>query len=461
MAQTDAIDTSSAPMILLVDDDPDHLALSALWLKRAGYRTETALSGRAALAVLELQRPDLLIADLVMDGMDGLEMVATIQGQDPSLPIIMLSGNARVPDAMQAAQLGVSEFLVKPVQQGDFLAAVSKMLAASGTTHSSNSGHQIPGLVYRSAIMVELAGRIRRVAHGVSTVLITGESGVGKELVARAIHDQGPRCAAPMMSINCSALPEQLLESELFGYEKGAFTGAVVRNSGLFVAADNGTLFLDEIGDMPLSMQAKLLRVLQDLTVRPLGSTRSVSVDVRIIAATNQNLQQMVEAKTFRADLYYRLNVIPLRVPALRERPDDIPVLIDHFLDRFAARSGQARQRFSADAHALLLSAQYPGNVRQLQNVVERCTVLSPTLLIAKGLAAEALEDQVLGLPDLDEAKLGFERRYLASVLRATDGNVSVAARICGRNRSEFYNLLARHALDPQAFRAHSQDDSA
>jgi two-component system response regulator GlrR len=310
--------------------------------------------------------------------------------------------------------------------------------------------------------MQELLGRARLVASGDSSVLITGETGTGKEVLARAIHDGGPRRAAPFVGINCSALPEQLLESELFGHEKGAFTGAVARHQGLFQAAHQGTLFLDEIGDMPLPLQAKLLRVLQDFRVRPVGSVRSVSVDVRTISATHRDLEDMVAKGEFRADLYYRLNVVPLRVPSLRERREDIPLLVEHFLDTLARRQGRAKKRLAPEAMQCLAAAALPGNIRQLQNVVEQCTVLSTSEVIPPGLVAEALRDQPGGILPLDEAKLAFERRYLVGVLRTTEGKVAAAARLAGRNRTEFYKLLQRHGLDPARFRPSlsSRDDS-
>jgi two-component system response regulator GlrR len=283
--------------------------------------------------------------------------------------------------------------------------------------------------------------------------MLRGETGTGKELVARAIHDLGPRHDRPFVSINCSALPEQLLESELFGHEKGAFTGATTRHVGLFQAADSGTIFLDEIGDMPLALQAKVLRVLQDFAVRPVGGLQSVKIDVRVISATHQDLTEMVAQKLFREDLYYRLNVVPMKVPALRERAEDIPALVEFFLERLAERGDGEKRRFAPEARAALIQASYPGNVRQLQNVVERCVVLSNSKVIPKSMVVEALQDQAQGLPTLDEAKAGFERRYIASLLRATNGNVSAAAKIAGRNRTEFYNLLARHRLEPEAFR--------
>ncbi len=390
-----------------------------------------------------------------MDDMNGLRLLSEIHRRDPVLPTMIMSGRAAVPDALQAAHLGVSAFLEKPFDKAALLAAVATSVdAAPPPAHAQGSLDTAAGrMVYRSAVMQELIGRVQRVAAGSSTVMLSGETGTGKELIARAIHDLSPRCERPFVSINCSALPEQLLESELFGHEKGAFTGATSRHVGLFQAADGGTIFLDEIGDMPLALQAKVLRVLQDFAVRPVGGLHSVKIDVRVISATHQHLSQMVEERQFREDLYYRLNVVPLVVPPLRRRAEDIPVLIEHFLARLAERDEGPARRFAPEARAALIQASYPGNIRQLQNVVERCVVLSNSPVIPKSLVVEALQDQTAAMPTLDDAKNAFERRYLASLLRATNGNVSTAAKIAGRNRTEFYNLLTRHALQPEAFR--------
>ena len=444
------------PRILLVDDDGDHLALCERWLTLTGYRVDTAPGGAEALASLERARPDLVISDLVMDDMNGLRLLSEIHRQDPVLPTMVMSGKAGVPDALKAAHLGVSGFLEKPFDKQTLLSAVSDAIGTNPPLDAGSGGLETGAgrLVYRSALMQELVGRIQRVATGTSTVLLRGETGTGKELVARAIHDLGPRSSQPFISINCSALPEQLLESELFGHEKGAFTGATTRHIGLFQAADGGTLFLDEIGDMPLALQAKVLRVLQDFSVRPVGGLQSVAIDVRVVSATHQDLATMVGEKQFREDLYYRLNVVPLQIPALRERAEDIPALLEYFLTSLAARVGGRNKSFAPEARAALLQASFPGNIRQLQNVVERCLVLSNGPVIPKSLVVEALQDQASGLPTLDDAKNAFERRYIAGLLRATNGNVTTAAKIAGRNRTEFYNLLARHSLEPVSFRS-------
>ncbi len=442
---------AETPHILAVDDDPDHLALTRRWLERAGFAVTTAASGARALATLTSTRPDLVLTDLVMDEMNGLELLSEIHKQDPVLPVVILSGQARIPDAMKAAHLGVSEFLTKPVTATQLADTANALIRPGAGKKIEDSFSK--NIVYRSQSMAQVLDRARMVARGDSTVLINGDTGTGKELVARAIHDAGPRKAMPFISINCSALPEQLLESELFGHEKGAFTGALQRHEGLFKAADGGTLFLDEVGDMPLMVQAKLLRVLQDFQVRPVGSTRSLPVNVRIISATHRKLEALVEREEFRQDLFYRLNVVPLNMPPLMERREDIPLLVERFLDEFAGRSGKGRLHFAPEAISYLSAAAWPGNIRQLRNVVEQCTVLCNSDIIPLSLAQTALQDQPGDILPLDEARQAFERRYLISLLRAAGGNVTFAAKTAGRNRTEFYKLLSRHELDPKDFR--------
>lgn len=445
---------TAAPLVLAVDDDTDHLALVERWLQLAGLQVRTATCGRDALVLLEIQRPDLVLTDLVMDEMDGLRLLSEIHRQDPVMPVMILSGRAAIPDALKAAHLGVTEFLTKPIQRDELTAVVMRALeTVVGRRAASNSAFS-RHIVHQSQLMREVLGKARLVAAADSSVLITGETGTGKEVLAKAIHEGSPRRDAAFVSINCSALPEQLLESELFGHEKGAFTGAVSRHKGLFQTANEGTLFLDEIGDMPLSLQAKLLRVLQDFQVRPVGSLQAVSVDVRLVSATNRDLEDMMSQGEFRADLYYRLNVVPLHLPSLRERREDIPLLIDHFLQEIARRQGCLRKRLSPQAIEYLVRTRLPGNIRQLQNIVEQCSVLSTSSVIPVGLVSDALRDQPGDVLPLDEAKLSFERRYLVGVLRTTEGNVTGAAKLAGRNRTEFYKLLHRHGLDPADFRA-------
>jgi two-component system response regulator GlrR len=436
--------------VLLVDDDADMLKLLSKWLESAGFEAVATASGSAALHALGIARPDIVVTDLFMDEMDGMTLVTRVHADNPLTPVIMLSGQARIPDAVKATHLGTSAFLTKPIAKEAFLEEVERHIRPRARGGAGGFG---PNIIHRSAIMVELLEQGELVAQGDVTVFISGETGTGKEVLARAIHEASPRRAHPFIGVNCGAIPEQLLESELFGHEKGAFTGANNKHEGLFLAADGGTLFLDEIGDMPLDLQVKLLRVLQDFEVRPVGSTRSVPVNVRIISATHNDLEALVKAGEFREDLYYRLNVVPLHMPRLSERAEDIPLLLEHFLSLQASRSGRKKKRFAPEAIAYLAAASWPGNIRQLINVIELCTTLTPGDIVPLSMAQRALREEPVHIKTLKDAKADFERNYLISVLRVTGGNVANAARIAGRNRTEFYKLLNLYELDAANFR--------
>jgi two-component system response regulator GlrR len=438
--------------LLVVDDDEDMLKLLAAWLEQAGYAVESAHSGAEALAHVARACPDLVITDLFMDGMDGMALLGEIHRRNPLLPVIMLSGQAQIPDAVKATHLGTSAFLTKPVDKDLLLATIADCLRVHGG--AARGRQSFAGLVYRSAQMAELVEQASLVAQGDITVFISGETGTGKEILAKAIHAASARAAQPFIGVNCGAIPEQLLESELFGHEKGAFTGANLKHEGLFQAANGGTLFLDEIGDMPLGLQVKLLRVLQDFEVRPVGSVTVVPINVRVISATHQDLAAMVRKGEFREDLFYRLNVFPLHMPSLAQRRDDIPLLLEHALTRAAQRAARAKKRFAPEALEYLSAAAWPGNVRQLINVVELCVTLTPSEIIPLGTAQKALREGPSQLKTLKEAKDEFERNYLVGVLRISGGNVAHAARIAGRNRTEFYKLLGQHGIDAAEFRA-------
>lgn len=446
-----------APAVLVVDDDPEICQQLVRWLGAAGHRVCAVTSAAAALEAVERARPDMLVTDLMMSGMDGLALATELHRRDPLLPIVMLSATDSVPDAVRAMHLGLVDFLSKPIERETLLASIEAALAG-GSACVATFGDR---LVYRSPAMVEVVTQAARVAAGAVTVLVTGETGTGKEELARAIHGAGPRAGRPFVAVNCGAIPEHLLESELFGHERGAFTGALTRHEGLFRAADGGTLFLDEVGDMPPALQVKLLRVLQDLKVRAVGATRSQPVDVRIIAATHNDLPCAVARGGFRADLYYRLAVVPLRLPPLRERREDIPLLIERFLARLNARSGAEPRRFCPAAEALLIGADWPGNVRQLGNVVEHCHILSPAARIPRGLVERALGGPLAIPPPFEVARDAFERDYLDRVLRRSLGSVTRAARLAGRNRTEFYRLLASHGLNARDYRVSGSPEEA
>ncbi len=439
--------------LLIVDDDEDMRNLLERWFKSEGAVPDTARDGRQALERMDQERPDLVITDLVMNGMDGLKLLTEIHRRDPIMPVIMVSGQAVIADAMKAAHLGVSAFLTKPLERDELFEAMNSALESSGSRRVVQGNGFAGEIVHQSKLMSELLERARLVSSVDSTVLISGSTGTGKELLARAIHDGSRRRGEAFVSVNCSAIPEQLLESELFGHEKGAFSGAANRHEGLFRAASGGTMFLDEIGDMSLALQTKLLRVLQDFEVRPVGSTKSYPVDVRVVSATHRDLARAVEDGEFREDLYYRLSVVPLHMPALDERREDIGPIADHLLSALCRRHELGQKKLAQEAKKLLTSVAWPGNVRQLGNVIEQCAVFSSGEIITAETVKTTLSQRPGEVMPLDDAKKNFEREYLISVLRITGGQVSNAARLAGRNRTDFYKLLSKHELDAADFR--------
>ena len=349
-------------------------------------------------------------------------------------------------------------YLTKPFDSKELLAEIERALrAGSGASADAPPGTDDQswrrGIITRNPQMEDVLTKARLVAESDASVFITGESGTGKELLAQAIHRASPRRDAPFVAINCGAIPEPLLESELFGHVKGSFTGATRDHRGLFQTADTGTLFLDEIGDMPVTLQVKLLRVLQEKQVRPVGSTQSFPVDVRVISATHRNIEAEMAAGNFREDLYYRLNVVALQLPPLAERREDIPVLAKHFLVQLAEKYRKPITGLSPDALEALVAASWPGNIRQLYNVVEQSVALSTTPIVSPTLVQQAIQHQQKEFASFEEARRKFERDYLAQLMRMTEGNVTQAARLAKRNRTEFYKLLQRHQLDPKLFK--------
>jgi len=441
--------------IIIVDDDPNLLRLLGIRLSAAGYNVKSAASAKIALGILKSFQPHMVISDLRMEGMDGMALFEQIREQYPQLPVVIMTAHGTIPDAINATKQGVFSFLTKPFESQELLDTVQKamQLQPSITQNVPKESSWRANIISRSAIMESLLQQTNQVAQSDFSLLIYSASGTGKELLAKAIHQASNRHNKLFTAINCAAIPEQLLESELFGHVKGAFTGAGKNHVGLFQATNGGTLFLDEIGDMPMSFQVKLLRALQEKEVRPVGSTQSIKVDVRIISATHKNLQQAIIDKTFREDLYYRLNVVELELPPLSQRREDIPLLAQHFLSHVEAKSNNKVKGFSAEAMELLISAPWPGNIRQLQNVVEQSVALSTGSLINATLVSSALREKTVQLPSFQEARDQFERDYLANLLKMTAGNVSQAARIAQRNRTEFYKLLNRHHLNAEAFR--------
>lgn len=446
----------SNPKVLVVDDDPGILELISIRLEAMGYDVTSVESAETALASMAVFRPDIVVTDLRMGGMDGLALFDQIHESNPALPVIILTAHGTIPEAVDATKRGVFSFLSKPFDGKALVEHINRALALSGKLHDGPTDGDASWrseIITRSPIMEDILSQAKLIAQGDVSVFLYGASGSGKELFANAIHKASPRRNKPFVAINCSAIPEALLESELFGHRKGSFTGAIKDHEGLFKAATGGTLFLDEIGDMPLALQAKLLRVLQESTVRPVGGTEDIDVDVRIISATHKNLEKSMENGEFREDLYYRLNVVSIDIPPLHERREDIPMLIQHFLKNINKKSGKKITAFSPDALELLVAAPWPGNVRQLLNVVEQVAALSTSPVIAATLVRKALKNPSPDILTYSEAKLRFERDYLCHLLQITSGKVSQAAKLAKRNRTEFYRLLNRHNIDPNLFK--------
>ncbi|WP_405219739.1 sigma 54-interacting transcriptional regulator [Lentisalinibacter sediminis] len=439
--------------ILLVDDDPGLLRLLSIRLRAEKYEVEAVESAHRALAVLNRFEPDLVITDLRMDKMDGIGLLKELQERSPGLRVLIITAHGTIPDAVAATQSGAFGFLTKPIDKKELLDHVERALKVSAKAPPEDDWAD--EIITRNPLMRERLNQARMVADSGTRVLITGESGTGKELMAQAIHRASNRRDAPFVAINCSAMAEHLLESELFGHEKGAFTGASRAHKGLFQAAEGGTLLLDEIGDMPMRLQVKLLRVLQEDQVRPVGATESIPVDVRVISATHRDLREMMAEGTFREDLYYRLNVVNIHVPPLDDRRDDIPLLVSHFLKTVAEEAGGDRKVYAPEAVELLVTAEWPGNVRQLYNVVRQNVALSRSPVISAELVRSSLGEHGGKLPSFSEARDEFTRNYLSQILQITAGNVSQAARLAKRNRTDFYKLLARHELNPDAFKPH------
>ncbi len=457
--------------VLIIDDDLDILRLLTIRLTARGFQVSAAASAEEALALLAVISPRVVVSDVRLPGRDGLSLFEEIRSTRPSLPVILLTAHGTIPDAVDATSRGVFGYLTKPFDSQTLLAKIDQALLISAArpaseltqTESGVDGttQWADGMVFRSVRMAELMNEARMVAASDASILIRGESGTGKEVLARAIHRASPRANGPFIAINCGAIPEQLLESELFGHIKGAFTGATNQRIGLFEAANGGSLFLDEIGDMPLSLQVKLLRVLQERAVRPVGATRIMPIDVRLLSATHRDLDAAMATGQFREDLYYRLDVVSLNLPKLNERREDIPVLAAHFVRLLASKYDKPISGFAPDAIETLTTAAWPGNVRQLFNVVEQCCALSSTQLIPLTLVQRALKLPGMEALKYADAKQRFERNYLVQLLKLTDGNVADAARLADRNRTEFYRLLQKHDLTPAMFRNESLQNTA
>jgi DNA-binding NtrC family response regulator len=424
--------------VLVVDNDPEMVSVLRRHLESEGFAVTPATGGRAAIDALGALDLDVILTDLVMNDVDGLEVLRAAQAAQPGARLILMTAFASLETAIEAMRRGAYDYLTKPFKLAEASLAIRRALddrrlrQENARLRAEVARQQgLDRFIGRSRAMQAVLDQIRAVADNDTAVLLLGESGTGKELAARALHWHSARRAGPFVAVNCAAMPESLLESELFGHEKGAFTGAHRKRAGLFVEAHGGTLLLDEVGDLPVALQGKLLRALQDKTVRPVGAERSVQLDLRFVAATHRDLAEHVHAGKFREDLYYRLAVIPIRLPALRERPEDIPLLAEHFLSAAAHRLGKPVASFSADAMAWLREHRWPGNVRELENVVERAAALAQGPEI--GLADLRIEFILTpGVPSMRPTLDEVERQYIRRVLTEVHGDKSAAARILG-----------------------------
>jgi two-component system nitrogen regulation response regulator NtrX len=456
--------TRAAHRILVVDDEPGIRQALGQLLEYEGYEVRSAAGGPQGLAEYDAFRPHLVFLDVKMAGLDGLEVLRRLRERDPDATVVMISGHATIQTAVEATQLGAYDILEKPLDTDRVLVLLRNALAQRALSEENarlretiEARYEIVGRSYAVRALLE---RIDRVAASPARVLITGENGTGKELVARAIHRGSPRARKPFVEVNCAAIPSELIESELFGHVKGSFTGAVADRAGKFEQADHGTLFLDEIGDMAPAAQAKVLRVLQDGVVTRIGGSKPVQVDVRVLAATNKDLEAEIAAGRFREDLYYRLNVVPIAVPALRERRDDIPLLAVHFLQQFAARDGLPARGITDEALARLAGLDWPGNVRELRNTMERLVILAagPTIgpadvdrLVGRRPAEPAGLGALVECTTFEEFKVAAERAFLLAKLRTFDWNVSETARALDMPRSNLYKKIERYGLTREA----------
>lgn len=452
--------------LLVVDDDEGLLHLLKMRLAAMGFVVTPCATGGEAIEAAKKKMFDLAITDLRLRDEDGLDLTEELLRIHPGLPVIILTAHGSIPNAVEAMQRGAFGYLTKPFDDKDLKASIEKALAQQRMSREIQrlkslvkELYGLENVVARSPAMQRLFQQIAQVADSDATILLFGETGTGKEVMARVIHTNSRRSKGPFVALNCAAIPETLFESELFGHVKGAFTSAHGAKRGLFQMANGGTLFLDEIGEMPLSMQAKLLRAVQEREVREVGAETTTKVDVRIIAATNKDLGEAVKHGRFRNDLYYRISVVPLFIPPLRDRRDDIPLLAQHFLKLSAARANKEIKGFTPAALHRLMVNPWLGNVRELENVIEKAVVMSrqdmitPDLLPSVGVSPEA------PLKPLTEAREEFERTYLKNLLQLTGGNISRAAQFAGRYRADFYKMLKKYGLHPSMTKGKSDHE--
>lgn len=448
-------------LVLIVDDDPGMTEMLAEVLRHRGFRASRASGGEDGMRAARELHPDVVVTDVRMGAVSGIDLLRSIKTDLPETIVILMTAFGTLESAIEAVREGAYDYVSKPFKAQELLLVIeraleSRRIAAENRNLKTALREQlgISEIIGRSPKMIDVFKSIARAADSTAAVLIQGETGVGKELVARAIHSHGVRKARPFLAINCAALSESLLESELFGHEKGSFTGAVAKKSGLFKEADGGTVFLDEIGDMPLALQSKVLRALQSGEVRPVGSNDSFTVDVRIVAATNRSLREAVRENQFREDLYYRLNTLVIVVPPLRDRVEDVPLLIDQFIKTANLRTGKQVTGISKEAVAALRGYDWPGNVRELEHVVERAVAFArEDIIMPDTLPVEIFEPRQSTLESLDE----MERRHILYVLRKTQGNRNRAAEVLGIDRKTLYRKLLRFGIEGES----SSDDES
>jgi two-component system, NtrC family, nitrogen regulation response regulator NtrX len=443
------------PKILVVDDERSILESLRGILQDEAYLVNTATSGEQALDEIFKDPPDLVLLDVWLPGMDGLAVLGEIKKVFSNLPVIIISGHGNVESAVRATKMGAFDYVEKPLSLERIVVSVQNALEFYRLQEENRlwqqKAHRRSQLTGKSPAVESLRAEIQRAAPTNATVLITGENGTGKEVVARMLHLWSRRSQRPMVEVNCAAIPEELIESELFGHEKGAFTGAHERRRGKFDSANGGTLFLDEIGDMSLRTQAKILRIIQEQNFERVGGSRAIQVDVRIVVATNKDLQKEIEAGRFRQDLYYRLNVIPIHLPPLRERLQDIPLLVEDFLSQVANESTMGRKDIDPRVHSILQSYHWPGNIRELRNFVERLVIMTPEQIIGpqdlprdfhRNLQISPGNSDPYHLPSLKEARAGFEREYLVRKLEECSWNISLTAQQIGIERSHLHRKM-------------------
>jgi len=452
--------------VLVIDDEENMRHMLSKMLMLDGYSVETAADGQAGMAALEGRAFDFVLCDIKMPNMDGIAFLKAVAGQKHSATIIMMSAYGTIDLAVQSMQLGAYDFISKPFKSDEVRLAIKKAQERDHLRQENvrlkkqlqriEHRHRFGSLVAKSSAMQAVFAMAAKAAQYNTTVLITGESGTGKELVARAIHYEGPRHEQSLVPVNCGSIPENLLESELFGYIKGAFTGADATKKGLFEEAHNGTLFLDEIGELPLLLQVKLLRVLQENEIRPVGSARSQKIDVRVIAATSRNLAKMVRDSEFREDLYYRLNVLPIEMPPLRERSEDIPLLCQHFIDKLNTSLESAVKGIAPAAMAILLQHQWAGNVRELENAIERAMVLTEgDILLAESFsfsqarkAPVASVEELFDSCSLKNAQKIVEKKLITKALKVTQGNRTHAAKLLEISHPSLLSKMKLYKID-------------